>query len=78
MFRLKDQNDRSCPHILCDGVDNYNHARFECKYVETKYKKTFNFNLSEVKDNATFLVELNKERRRKYQVPLIVGHSWGL
>ena len=48
--------------------DSYHHARYECQWYDTKYQDKGD----PVADNARFLVELDRERKKRWNVPLIV------
>ena len=64
----KYQGDKWCMFRQCEGVDSYHHARYECDWYDTKYVEMGD----PVADNARFLVELDRERKRRWKVPLIV------
>ena len=64
----KHQGDKWCLFRQCDGVDSYYHARWECQWYDTKYQDMGD----PVADNAKFIVGLDKERKKRWGVPLIV------
>ena len=67
-FPEKHRGDRWCMFRQCDGKDSYEHVRFECAWYDTKFEDTG----LPIDDNAKFLMNLDTERRRRWNIPLIV------
>ena len=67
-FRSRYQGDRWCLVTACEGRDSYQHVRYECKFYQTKY-----IDCGEpVRDNAKFILKLNKERIARWKTPLVI------
>ena len=60
--------DRWCLVNICEGRDSYHHVRYECQFYSTKYVNTGN----PVRDNSKYLVALDRERQKRWKIPLIV------
>ena len=57
---LKHQGDKWSLFRQCEGVDSYHHARYVCDWYDIKYTNMRDL----VADNARFLMELDRERKR--------------
>ena len=65
-YRARQMSTR-CPSRMCKEEDTERHAR-TCPFMETKWEAKFT---TDKKLQASYLVKLNRERRVKYNLPIL-------
>ena len=73
-FQGKNGGDKLCLFQPCQDVDSLEHV-MSCEYYDTKF---YEGGEGPMRDWANYLVALNRERRKKFNQPLIWTEGWSV